>query len=767
MDPFFQTPGTKVTSTGPKLGHIMKKDSPTPTLKGWLAHLDDTQLAQILRNRPDTALPLPPGLGSLTARLQLRASIQRAIHKLTALELAVLEAAANAGAELNPITAPEVVERLDQSLRDVPGKPTREQVDQALIRLRQMAIIFGDEAFMIVAEAMSTLPTNWQLLPEEQGVTVTYGEASQSIAALPERHRKILVTLVTSGGRGLTRDAALTADPTRPIPQLIKAGLLARVDEQTVKLPAVVRRVLEGREAVAWRILPIAPNAQPADDDAGIAAGLEVVRQQRMLIDALSASPAVTLKEGALGVRVMSRLTKELQLDEEAIARLVGLGVSAGLLRRGVPDPLPAGDDGENYLAPTEAADEWLQSSLAEQLAVLLRGWWTQTHAVWLLGQADEKDKPIHLLSAASIHQALPDTRRLIITSLSRVVLENLNDDLFFHHPIAASRISQATIDHLLAEAQWIGAVAGGSAGDGITSATRVLVESGSVAELADISAAIKAPTPVDHFIVQADFTIMVPGPLEPTMQKVMEQIAVLESPGLASMYRLSEASFRHGMDLGMTATEIEDFLTQHSATEVPQSVIYLLQDIARRHGTLRGGPAMSYLRSDDPALLHSAVEAATELDLRQIAPTVAVSQASLFQVISLLRTAGFQPVAEDALGASLNLIRSPARVPSAAQPVPKPQLEDNRIQAAVSAIRREEAAQKGTTSEQPTLAVLQAAARGNRTVTLGFVDKQGVAVHRVVKPLTVTAGQVDAIDETTGAVHRFMLHRITEVIVD
>ena len=161
----------------------MKKDSPMPTLKGWLAQLDDTQLAQILRNRPDTVLPLPPGLGSLAARLQLRASLQRAIHKLTALELAVLEAAANAGGELNPITAPEVVERLDQALREVPEKPTAEQIAQALDRLRALAIIFGDEDFMIVAEAMSTLPSNWQLLPEEQGMTVTFEEATQSIAA--------------------------------------------------------------------------------------------------------------------------------------------------------------------------------------------------------------------------------------------------------------------------------------------------------------------------------------------------------------------------------------------------------------------------------------------------------------------------------------------------------------------------------------------------------------------------------------------------------
>lgn len=746
----------------------MKKDSPVPTLRGWLEQLDDDQLSGILRNRPDTVLPLPPGIGSLAARLQLRASLQRAMHKLNALDLAVLEAAANAGAELHPVTAPEVVERLGRALRHHDEKPTTDQIQQALDRLRGCALIFGTDQFMIMQEAMSTLPTSWQLLPEEHGASLSllsFEEASQSIKALPARHRKILATLVTSGGLGLTRDAALSADPGRPIPQLITAGLLARVDEQTVKLPAVVRRVLEGHEAVAWRVVPVAPNAIPGADDAGIAAGLEVVRQQRMLIDALSLAPASTLKEGSLGVRVLARLTKALQVDEEHIARLVSLGVAANLLRRGVPDPLPEDDDGGDYIAPTDLAGDWLQAPLGEQLAVLLRGWWTQNLAAWLVGGADEKDKPIHLLSPATKRDTLPETRRMVVESLSRVTEADLEDDLFFHHPLAASRITGETISHLLDEARWIGAVANG----GVTSAARMLVAAppGAVPGVDDLAAAIKAPAPVDYFIVQADFTIMVPGPLKPAMQKTMEQLADLESPGLASVYRINEKTFRHAMDLGLTATDIEEFLTHHSATEVPQSVMYLLRDIARRHGTLRGGPAMCYLRSDDPALLHTAVEAATELDLRQIAPTVAVSQASLFQVISLLRKAGMQPVAEDALGASLSLAPSPARVPSAEQPRPKPQLDESRIRAAVAAIRREEAAHAGTVSDQPTLAVLQAAVRGNRSVTLGFVDKQGVAVHRVVKPLTVTAGQVDALDESTGSVHRFMLHRITEVIVD
>src|SRR5699024_3602024 len=164
---------------------IMKKDSPVPTLTGWLEQLDDDQLSGILRNRPDTALPLPPGLGSLAARLQLRASIQRAVHKLSALELAVLEAAANAGAELNPITAPEVVDRLHRALRHSTAVPTAEQIGKALDRLRQLALVFGGERFMILPETMATLPANWQLLPEEHGMSLTFGEASQSIEALP------------------------------------------------------------------------------------------------------------------------------------------------------------------------------------------------------------------------------------------------------------------------------------------------------------------------------------------------------------------------------------------------------------------------------------------------------------------------------------------------------------------------------------------------------------------------------------------------------
>ncbi|BAU95197.1 DNA-binding protein [Corynebacterium suranareeae] len=732
----------------------MKKDSPVPTLKGWLDTQSDDQLSVILRNRPDAVLPLPPNLGSLAARLQLRASAVRAVLKLNALELAVLEAAANIGGELHPVSAPEVVEYLRATLKD--DAPSEAQIDAAIITLKNYALLFGDEQVMIAQETMAALPAFWRLLPEVGDRGQSEKEVRESVEKLSERHRKLLDTLAASGGFGLTRDAGPNADPTRPVPQLLAAGLLARVDEQTVRLPAMVRHIIEGREQLPAQVKEVTPSAVPGSDDAGLAAGLEVVRHMRLLIDALSLVPAPTLKSSGVGVRVVSRLKKELGFDDTELFRLVCLGTDARLLRIGVPDPLPADDNGGDYLAPTELADEWLDADLNQQLATLMTGWWEQTWAAWLVGEADEKDKPIHLLSYSNNIDGLEDTRAKIMASLTRVTPEDLHADLAFHYPLAASRMKPETITHLIEEAKWIGAYA-----DGVTAPGRALVEG---AQPEDV---ISAPTPVETFHVQGDFTIMVPGPLTPTMQKMMDSIATLESPGLASVYRLSEKSIRHALDVGLTTPEILEFLKDHSMTELPQSVGYLLSDIARKHGTLRGGPALCYIRSDDPALLHSAVEAGADVALRQIAPTVAIAQAPLLKVITLLRNAGFQPVAEDGEGASLNIAPSPARVPVYIPGPPVPALDEGRIAAAVKAIRRENSASKGTVSTQPTLAVLQAAVRGQKTVTLGFVDKQGVAVHRIVKPLTVNAGQVDAVDEATGAVHRFMLHRITEVIVD
>jgi predicted DNA-binding transcriptional regulator YafY len=67
-------------------------------------------------------------------------------------------------------------------------------------------------------------------------------------------------------------------------------------------------------------------------------------------------------------------------------------------------------------------------------------------------------------------------------------------------------------------------------------------------------------------------------------------------------------------------------------------------------------------------------------------------------------------------------------------------------------------------TNTAATLALLQLAARVRRSVNIGYVDAQGVATQRVVEPLKVGNGQLDALDPVTGAVRHFTLHRIASV---
>ena len=125
-----------------------------------------------------------------------------------------------------------------------------------------------------------------------------------------------------------------------------------------------------------------------------------------------------------------------------------------------------------------------------------------------------------------------------------------------------------------------------------------------------DVSTAIGSAIPAEttSILIQDDHTIVVPGFLSPQHTDIMRRIATVESPGMATVYRISEESIRHALDTGLTATDIHNFLHDLSHIEVPQSLSYLIDDAARRHGALRVAPALSVVHSDDPALIRSAV---------------------------------------------------------------------------------------------------------------------------------------------------------------
>ena len=291
-------------------------------------------------------------------------------------------------------------------------------------------------------------------------------------------------------------------------------------------------------------------------------------------------------------------------------------------------------------------------------------------------------------------------------------------------------------------------------------------------------------PEPVDHFLTQADLTLTVPGPMTPELAEQVELVADLESGGAASVYRVSPESVRRALDAGRSSNELLSMFTKHSRTPVPQSLTYLIDDVARRHGQLRVGVASAFIRCEDPTVLAAVLRspAAEPLALRALAPTVAVSPSEVRDVIDQLRAAGFAPAGEDSSGALVDLRERGSRVTvSRARRQSQPRRNapsEAQLRSVVTRIRSTDRAAaatpvrstatttpvRATGAGESATALIQLALRANRRLRVGYVDAQGSASRHVVTPKILGAGQLVAVEEGSDDEQRFSLHRLTSV---
>ncbi len=294
-------------------------------------------------------------------------------------------------------------------------------------------------------------------------------------------------------------------------------------------------------------------------------------------------------------------------------------------------------------------------------------------------------------------------------------------------------------------------------------------------------------PPPVDHLLVQADLTVVVPGPPAHDLAGELALAAEAES---ANMYRITADSVRRALDAGYSAADLHGMFARRSRTPVPQALTYLVDDVARRHGGLRVGSAGAYLRGEDETLLAELVvdRRLAELQLRRLAPTVLTTPFTPGRLLATLRENGYAPVPEDASGAVV-LRRPRAKRAPARRPVPSPRalvddqraLPPPRVAGIIEQLRRADAAKAtrrapaslrvatngGTQEHVQALAVLQQAVRDRLRVWVGYVDAHGGTAARLVRPVSIGAGFLRAEDERTETLHTFALHRITAAVVD
>ncbi|GAC02042.1 hypothetical protein GONAM_41_00290 [Gordonia namibiensis NBRC 108229] len=777
----------------------MSSDDQHAGLAEELAARSDDELTELLIERPDLASPTPQGTRVLAQRALSAASLALAGEDLDVLAVAVLEQAIALGSRKTTKSKRPSVAKIVKSLS---GRAAADEVRARIELLRRRAILWGDKTSLCAGEHVdSAMP--WRS-PHLTGPLAgrSGAEIAAMVADLDERPKELLETLARGPALGRSRDADPDADPSTPVAQLISSGLLARVDNQTVELPPMVGAVI--RDEPAWRTDDLTP---PPLHEAGLkprfpakavdaAAGgeaLELIRHLTSLLNILGATPAAVLRSGALGVRELRRLSKLSGIETQRVAFLIELAGYLRIIDAGFPEPPPPNDSGEQTFAPTSTADTWLHQPRERQWLSLADAWLHMPRRAWQVGDPDRDGNAMATLSA-DLHDAYaPIQRQLILSTLAHadpavpVTPDAVLANLHWHRPRQMRRFSKRLVAETLREAREIGLVAH----DALTTVGRACtVEPSADADPADADAAVLTamravlPEPVDHFLTQADLTLTVPGPMTPELAEQVELVADLESGGAASVYRITPESVRRALDAGRSSNELLSMFTTHSRTPVPQSLSYLIEDVARKHGQLRVGVASAFIRCEDPTVLAAVLRspAAEPLALRALAPTVAISPSEVREVIDQLRAAGFAPAGEDSTGAVVDLRERGSRVTvSRARRQAQPRRSapsEEQLRSVVGRIRSTDRAAAATPvrstsastpvrasgSGESATALIQLALRAKRRLRVGYVDAQGSASRHVVTPKVLGAGQLVAVEDGSDTEQRFSLHRLTSV---
>jgi uncharacterized protein YidB (DUF937 family) len=737
-----------------------------PSTLDWLRARDDHELVALLRARPDLTVPAPSDLTVLAGRLNTGPSVWRAMESLNAFHIQVLQALAVLNAEKRAVPRSVLQTLLGAAVPDA-------AVTVALARLEALALVRGHDPVVMPSAVLSALDGLPAGLAGPGSLTVE--QARTALAGLDPAARGIVDRLAHGIPRGTTDPRSSVG---RKVAALVKAGLLRRVDADTVELPREVALAARGDEPLGpIRVHP--PEAGMTNHGVrtvdGTAAGqaLAAVDRVRRLLELIGQNPPPALRSGGLGIRELRRLAKTSSEDERTTALDVELLAAMDLIAAEHPR-----NRATELWTPTERADGFLE--LADEAA------WADLASTWLdlrrnparAGSKDATDKIRNALSPELSWIRGPIDRRFVLGMLaelppgSGLSESGLADRIAWRSPLRPPDQRRAVLDATIVEATALGVVAFG----GLSSAGRALVSGREAAwEAARDALTAAVPKPVDRVMVQADLTVVAPGRLVPELAARLGQAADIESSGSASVYRITPQSVRRALDLGVTTAELHELFRTHSITGVPQALEYLIDDVGRRYGTLRLGQASTYLRSDDPALIDQAIAQAASMgiDVRRLAPTVAISTTSIPELMTNLRAGGLVPAAEDGSGALLDLRAKPSRVKL---PAPQqhwrepPSATVDQLTALVgrmrSADRAAPAVHIGDATVGDLLDQLRSAARDRQPTWIGYADAQGVNARRIVEPITVTPGKLVAFDRTRGDVRNFPLHRITSVAV-
>ncbi|MGJ3189459.1 helicase-associated domain-containing protein [Paenarthrobacter sp. FR1] len=569
-----------------------------------------------------------------------------------------------------------------------------------------------------------------------------------------------------------------------PIDWLLARGLLVPLDAGHVELPHSVGIALRGGAIVDdFTLAPPVPElghtSAALRRNAAMGAIAETLRLAGELLFAVREQPLATLRSGGVGVRELRRLAESIRCGVHETAIFLELCAMAGLLRLDV--------DSSTWVQPPSL--EWLNLPRQEQWLWLVNAWLASERAPSLVGQPltgpsstashqGAAGTTINALSAEAQRPDAPVVRRRVLEILNELTVEAAAPDgkapvldaravlqrAEWSQPRMSRRFS-SLVRGILEEAALLGLM-----GSGALTQLGSAIADGQPEQAMTILGE-HLPAAVNHILLQADLTAVAPGYLAPELSETLLLMADAEGQGPASIYRFSAVTIRRALDAGQDAESLLAFLREHSATDVPQPLAYLIQDTASRHGRLRIGTSASFIQSDDETAITDLLQEArtSALSLVRIAPTVLTSSASPRETARVLRELGLSPAVQEAEPAVVRFKRTTA-VPGSARPVytaPRTAPPDDDVEAQLSVLRQHRGVPAGGTGEASTqlgLETLQTAIRLKQAVTMNVVDSLGNANTETVVPVSVSGGRVRVFDPAKDTERVLSIHRIIDV---
>ena len=791
-----------------------------------LAARSDEQLRELLLARPDLALPPVPDFQALAARASTRISVQRALEKLTAPQLQVLEAldlTTNEDSHLST-TASWLKASISGS--------TIKALDAILSYLHSLALLrratphpgapkadAGRKFYLpvsVLGEALGAYPAGlgrpYSTLAAQQpefgqrlvsiveglrqrGLPIekadTPSTAAHSLhhlvsdpagweallADAPPQTHDLLRRFKYSPVGTIPRKAAISRavldnpNPT-PVEWLVAHGLLVPLDALHVELPRPVGQASRGHVIVSdFQLEPVPPKPRAVPhalrDNAAYGAVAETLRLVTELLAVAAEAPIGTLRSGGVGVREVRRVSEALRLDALATAWLLELSALSGLLVL---------DAATSRWGTAES--DWPTMDRQMQWRHLVEAWLDADRAPSLVGAPLPGGGSVNALAAELSRPDAPLVRRRMLEMFASLVAaesveegysgayaaEDLISALTWYQPRLQRRFARL-VPGILKEAAQLGLI-----GSGALTELGHAVAAGELDRASDRLREV-LPEPLSSFLLQADLTAVAPGYLDPKVARQLALVADAEGQGPATIYRFSSDSIRRALDTDLDAASILEFLTHYSATQVPQPLRYLVEDTAARHGRLRIGASWSYLRSDDETGLNAlmADPRAAALGLTRIAPTVIASAATPQELALAIRGLGYAPVMEgrarEATGAHA---RPPVPAPSSSPArLNQWELTEEDLDAQLAALRGRGPAVTAKSDEAIPLVGLETLRKAIRTkssVRMGVVDSQGNERQEIFVPLSVGDGRVRVFDPRRDVERVVSIHRIMDV---